>query len=149
VVMRTLGTRHTAEDIEDLAIWVRDLDGCPKVTQTTLGMCGHPSHTEEPATWFYVEADAENGVARLRCLSGGHVNDLLDSAENWTFPHVWSCISCSQSIAEIVYGIHDDNGTAKWLAVAARCVECGDVAGLTDMVISDVPVDDLLLALSA
>jgi hypothetical protein len=147
VVMRTVGTRHTAEDTEDLAVWVRGLTGCPAVTQTAFASCTHPSHGDEPATWFYAEGDAEAGVARLRCLAGGHAHDILDSAEHWTFPHVWACISCSQSIAEVVYGIHDEAGTAKWLVVAVRCVECGDVAGLTDMVLGDMPLDDLLAIL--
>jgi hypothetical protein len=142
--MRTAGTRHTAEDIEDLAIWVRGLTDCPSITQTTFAMCSHASHGDEPATWFYVEAD---GVARLRCLAGGHVSEVLDSAEHWTFPGVWSCVSCSQSIAEIVYGIHDEAGTAKWLVMAVRCVECGDVAGVTDIVTGDVSLDELLAKL--
>jgi hypothetical protein len=148
VVMRTIGSRHMAEDAEDLANWARGLTECPPVTQTALAACTHSSHGDEPATWFYVEADAEAGVARVRCLSGGHSRDILDSADHWTFPGVWSCLSCSQSIAEIVYGVHDDAGTADWLVMTARCVECGDVTGLTDFVLADVPVDDILAALS-
>jgi hypothetical protein len=145
--MRTAGNRHTAEDTEDLAIWVRGLTDCPPVTQTTFAMCSHASHGDEPATWFYVEADAEAGVARLRCLAGGHVSDVLDSADHWTYPGVWSCASCSQSIAEVVYGIHDEAGTAKWLVVAVRCVNCGDVAGVADIVTGDLPLDELLATL--
>jgi hypothetical protein len=147
VVMRTVGTRHTAEDTEDLAIWVRELPGGPPITQTALAACAHPSHGPEAATWFYVEADSEAGVARLRCLSGGHTKDVADSALHWTFPGVWSCISCHQSIAEVVYGIHDEAGTAKWLVLAVRCVECGDVAGVTDIVLDDVDLDGLLASL--
>jgi hypothetical protein len=147
VVMRTTGNRHSAEDADDLAVWVRGLEGCPPITQTAIALCRHASHGDEPATWFYVEADPEAGVARLRCLSGGHVSELLDSAANWTFPSAWACISCSQSIAEVVYGINDDAGTASWLAVAVRCVECGDVAGVTDMVLGAVPLDTLLASL--
>jgi uncharacterized Zn finger protein len=60
---------------------------------------------------------------------------------------VWSCQSCSQSIAEVVYGIHDETGTATWLVVAVRCVGCGDVAGVTDLVINDAPLDELLARL--
>jgi hypothetical protein len=142
--MRTKGTRHTAEDVEDVAVWLRELTGCPEVTQTAHASCLNASHGDEPATWFYVEADAEAGVARLRCLSGGHPKDIADSGDRWTFPGVWSCVSCNQSIAEVVYGIHDEAGTAKWLAVATRCVECGDVAGLTDIVLGEVALDDLL-----
>lgn len=147
MVMRTLGSRITAEDTNDLQKWVRGLEGCPPVTQTTLAACTHHSHGDEPTTWFYVEADAEAGVARLRCLSGGHAKDIHDSADRWTFPGVWSCLGCHQSIAEVVYGIHEDGDTAKWLAVTVRCVECGDVAGLTDMIIDEVPLEDLLAAL--
>jgi hypothetical protein len=147
MVMRTVGTRHTAEDAEDLATWVRGLDGCPPVTQTTLATCSAPSHGDEAATWFYVEADAEAGVARLRCLAGGHPRDLLDSADHWTFPGVWACTSCSQSIAEVVYGIHAEGDRASWLLMAARCVECGDVAGLTDIMLGDQPVDEILASI--
>src|SRR5271154_6686116 len=135
MVMRTTGNRHSAEDAEDLAVWVHALADCPPITQTALALCRHPAHGEDPASWFFVEADAEAGVARLRCLSGGHVTELLDSADRWTFPGAWACVSCSQSIAEVVYGINDDAGTAKWLAVGVRCVECGDVAGVTDFVL--------------
>jgi hypothetical protein len=60
---------------------------------------------------------------------------------------VWSCVSCQQSIAEVVFGIHDEAGTAKWLVLAVRCVECGDVAGLTDIVLGEVALDDLLALL--
>ncbi len=147
MVMRTVGNRHAAEDVEDLATWVRGLGDCPPVTQTAFAACRHPGHGDDPASWFYVEADAEGGVARLRCLAGGHANDVLDSAEHWTYPGVWACRACGQSIAEIVYGIHDEAGTAAWLMIAARCVECGDVAGLTDFVLNDVPVDSLLAQL--
>ena len=147
MVMRTVGARHTAEDTEDLAIWVRGLTGGPSITQTVLAMCTHVSHGPEAATWFYVEADSEAGVARLRCLSGGHTKDVADSALHWTYPGVWSCRGCQQSIAEVVFGIHDEAGTAKWLVLAVRCVECGDVEGLTDIVLGEMQLDDLLAAL--
>jgi hypothetical protein len=147
MVMRTVGTRHMAEDIEDLAKWVRALEGGPEITHTSFAACNHPAHGDEPATWFYVEADAEAGVARLRCLAGGHVNDIHDSADNWTFPGVWSCAGCYQSIAEVVFGIHDEAGTATWMVIAVRCVECGEVAGLTDLVLGRMSLDELLAAL--
>lgn len=147
VVIRTAGNRHTAENAEDLAAWVRELPDCPPINQTTMAICSDASHGDEPQGWFYVEADAEAGVARLRCLSGGHVNEILDSGAHWTFPHVWTCLGCGQSIAEVVYGIHDETGVAKWLVVAVRCVECGDVAGVTDIVTGDMPLDELLAKL--
>ena len=87
------------------------------------------------------------GVARLRCIAGGHVNDLLDSAEHWTYPGVWACPGCGQSIAEAAFGIHESAGVGRWMVLAVRCVECGEVAGVTDMVVSDKPIDELLASL--
>jgi hypothetical protein len=31
--------------------------------------------------------------------------------------------------------------------MVVRCVECGDVAGLTDLVLADLPLDDLLASI--
>ena len=98
MVMRTVGNRHAAEDVEDLAHWVRGLTDCPAVTQTSIATCGHPSHGEDPASWFYVEADPQEGVARLRCIADGQVREVLDSGERWTYPKAWSCPACSQTV---------------------------------------------------
>jgi hypothetical protein len=147
MVMRTVGTRERAESVEDLQGWVRNLRDCPPIGHTVVAQCFHPSHGDEPSTWFYVEADGETGVARIRCLSGGHVHELLDSAERWSFPPAWGCLACGQSIAEVVYGISERRGKADWLAVAVRCVECGDVAGICDMVLPQLDLDLLLGAL--
>jgi hypothetical protein len=147
MVMRTVGTRERAESVDDLVQWVEALRGCPPVGHTSVARCFHPAHGDEPATWFYLEADAEAGVARLRCLSGGHVHELLDSAERWTFPPAWACLACSQSLAEVVYGVSERGGKADWLAVAVRCVECGDVAGVCDLVLPSLDLDLLLGAL--
>ena len=78
---------------------------------------------------------------------GGTRHELLDSAERWTFPPAWSCLACSQSIADIVYGISERGGKADWLAVAVRCVECGDVAGVCDLVLPSLDLDLVLGAL--
>ena len=147
MVIRAAGFRQKAENSEDVAAWLRDLADCPQVNHTVAAICSNAAHGDEPANWFYVEADAEEGIARLRCLAGGHVNELLDSAEHWTFPHVWSCGGCGQSIAEVVYGIHAEDDVAKWLVVAVRCVECGDLAGVTDIVTSDIALDELIAQL--
>jgi hypothetical protein len=146
VVLRTVGNRTVAETADDVVTWLERLTGCPPVSHTKIAVCTHPSHGEDVAAagWFYVEGDPTEGVARLRCLSGGHANDLLDSADRWTYPGVWACPSCSQSIAEVVYGINDEMGVAHWLFVAVRCVECGDVNGLTDMAAGDIPLEELL-----
>jgi hypothetical protein len=147
VALRTVGPRLTGETIDDLVDWVRHLSGCPTVTDTMVAICAHPLHADEPASWFYVEADAEEGLARLRCIAGGHIHELLDSADHWTYPKAWQCPACSQSIAEVVYGIHTEDGTARWLVVAVRCVECGEVMGVTDVVVPNVPLDELVAQL--
>lgn len=141
------GARQLAESVADLAQWVESLTGCPKVRETRQARCAHPSHGDDPATWFYVEADPAAGIARLRCLSGGHVQDVADSASRWTFPAMWSCRSCNQSIAEVVFGVHVEAEQATWLAVAVRCVECGEVAGVTDVVLAPTHAQPLLAGL--
>ena len=147
MALRNVGPRLTAEDVDDLVAWVSHLSGCPTVTDTKIAICAHPLHDDEAASWFYVEGDAHEGVARLRCIAGGHVHELLDSADHWTYPKAWQCPACSQSIAEVVYGIHTEQDIASWLVVAARCVACGDVNGITDLVVPGVPIQELLAQL--
>src|SRR4051794_22743990 len=106
------------------------LTGCPPVTRTVLARCTRAVHGDEPATWFYVEADPQEGVARLRCLACADMRPILDSAERWTFPPAWSCLTCSQSIAEIVFGVSEQDGLARWLVVAPSFVRGGHVGGV-------------------
>jgi hypothetical protein len=141
MVMRTVGKRERAESVEDLFGWLRGMTDCPPIGPTAVAQCFHPSHGDEPATWFYVEADATEGVARLRCLACADMRPILDSAERWNYPQAWSCNNCGQSIAEVVFGVAEEGGLARWMVVAARCVGCGQVAGLTDMVVPDVAAD--------
>jgi hypothetical protein len=145
--MRDVNGRHTAESVDDLVEWVESLSGGPAITRTAQATCRDASHGEDPATWFYVEADATEGVAKLRCLSGGHVRAVADSDQRWTYPQMWSCRGCNASIAEAVYGVHDSEDIASWLVVGVRCVNCGDVAGVTDIVLAEIPTDQLLASL--
>ncbi|MDQ1696626.1 MAG: hypothetical protein QOJ03_1979, partial [Frankiaceae bacterium] len=131
----------------DLKAWLRGLEGCPSIDRTVVATCRRPVHGDEPATWFYVEADAQAGVGRMRCLACGDVRPLLDSAERWTFPPAWSCFNCSQSIAEVAFGVHENLGRASWLVMSVRCVECGHLAGLTDLVVPDLDADALAASL--
>jgi hypothetical protein len=147
VTLRTAHGHHKAETVEDLKSWLRDLPDCPAITRVVAARCERPIHGEEPGTWFYVEADAREGVARLRCLGCADVTSLLDSAERWTYPPAWACRDCNQSIAEVAFGVHDEDGAATWMAVAARCVECGSVSGLTDVVVPATPVDAFVASL--
>lgn len=145
--MRTAHGHHKAEAIADVLQWLRDLDECPPVTRAVVARCTRPVHGVDPATWFYVEADAAAGVARLRCLACGDARAVMDSEERWTYPPAWSCQDCRQSIAEVAFGVHTEDDVANWLAVAVRCVECGNVAGVTDMVVPNLPADEFVTSL--
>jgi hypothetical protein len=147
VTLRTAHGQFKADSVEDLKGWLRGLTGCPPITRVVAARCERPLHGAEPGTWFYVEADAAAGVARLRCLGCADVTSVLDSADRWTFPSAWACHDCRQSIAEVAYGIHEESGAATWMALAARCVDCGSVAGLTDVVVPDLPVDEFVSSL--
>ena len=147
MTLRTVGGKQTAETSEDLAHWVMSLTGGLPITRTVLARCTKPAHGDEPATWFYVEADAREGVARTRCLSCADMKPLLDSAERWTYPPAWACHNCNQSIAEVAFGIAQEDGVASWVAMAARCVECGHLEGLTDAVVPGVAADTFAASL--
>lgn len=147
MTMRTAHGQFKAETVEDLKSWVRDLTGCPSIDRVVTAHCRRPVHGDDPGTWFYVEADAREGLARLRCLGCADMRPVLDSAERWTYPPAWACGDCSQPIAEIAFGVHADDGSATWLVVAARCVECGSVSGLADLVVPGVPVDAFVTSL--
>lgn len=148
MTLRTVSGRPTAESVDDLSQWLRDLRGCPEINRTVTSMCHSPSHGDEPGTWFYVEADRAEGVARLRCLGCGATRPILDSEERWTYPTVWSCPTCAQSIGEVTHGLHVENGeTVTWMALGVRCVNCGDLSGVTDFVVDGLPVDAVADAL--
>lgn len=148
MTLRAVGGRSRAETVQDLEEWVERLDGCPAVHRTVIATCRNASHGDEPGTWFYVEADRQEGVARLRCLACADVRSLFDSDERWTYPGAWSCSWCRQSIAEVVYGLHIESGeSVTWVAVATRCVDCGDMSGATDFVLPGLPVGVAVAAL--
>jgi coenzyme F420-reducing hydrogenase gamma subunit len=147
VTLRTIGTHKKAESVDDLVEWLWALRGCPPIKRTVVARCTRQVHGSEPATWFYVEADAHQGVARTRCLACGDARPLLDSADRWTYPPVWSCSTCAQSIAEVAFGISEEGGVATWLAMAVRCVECGEVQGLTDAIVPGVAEESFAASL--
>ncbi len=146
MVLRTVAGVRTGEDAEDLRAWLRSLDGSPEVHETVVLGCAE--HGDERPTWTYVEADPKAGAARRRCLSCGEGVHLLDSEARWSFPPMWSCTGCGQSIAEVAAGMHLPDGEhVEWVVLGARCVECGRLAGLTDIVVPKVPVGDVLTGL--
>lgn len=131
-----LGT--VGEDVDDLRTYLHALQGCPPIQHTQLLRCSNHAVGDD-ATWFYVEADPESGVARRRCVACATVKHLLDSDAAWTHPPMHFCASCATSIMELAVGLHMDEGDevgqnqrVRWLALAARCVDCGRISGLTD-----------------
>ncbi len=134
------------EDSDDLRHWLENLEGCPSVSVTRLAHCENPVHGEEPPTWFYVEGDATEGLARRRCLSCGTVKHILDSEERWNHPPMRSCGTCGQSMFELAAGFHVVDGAVDWLALGVRCVGCGMLDGLTDMHANALPLPDAIAA---
>ena len=149
MTLRAKSGHTTAESVDDLSQWLQDLTGCPPINRTVIAACERrPVHEDEPGTWFYVEADRTEGVARLRCLGCGDAKSVLDSADRWTYPSAWSCLNCRQSIAEVVFGLHVEHGdVADWMALGVRCVNCGELAGVADFVLPNQPVDEVIASL--
>ena len=143
MVLRLVGGVRTGEDTEDLRTFLTKLEGSPEVHETALLACDN--HGDERPTWTYVEADPATGVARRRCLQCASNVWLLDSESRWNFPHMWSCGSCGQSIAELAVGLSMPDGNhVDWVVLGVRCVECGRIDGLTDMVLPGTPLSEVL-----
>ena len=146
MVLRSVSGVVTSEDVDDLRAFLKGLPSGPEVHETVALACDR--HEDERPTWTYVEADAAAGVARRRCLQCAQTVHVLDSEARWTHPPMWSCGSCHQSIAEVVAGLSLPDGEhVGWVVLGARCVECGRVDGLTDLVLGDVPLTEVLEAL--
>ena len=142
MVLRTVQGVQTGEDVEDLRAFLGQLPGAPEVHETVVLACQH--HEDERPTWAYVEADARAGVARRRCLQCARSTPILDSEERWTHPPMWNCGSCGQSIAEVAVGLSVEDGEhVTWVVVGCRCVECGRIQGLTDMVLPGVDLGEV------
>ena len=146
MVLRTVPGGRTGDDVEDLRAWLRGLDGAPEVHEVVTLHCSE--HGEDAPTWSYVEAEARTGLARRRCLACARTVHLLDSAAHWTHPPMWACPGCRQSIAELAVGLSVPDGEhVEWVALGARCVDCGRLAGLTDVVVARLPLAEVLARL--
>ena len=138
--------RKRTDDAQALRGWLTSLGSGPPVHETVVLACGQ--HGDERPTWCYVEADASAGVARRRCLACGFAVSVLDSGGRWTFPPMWSCATCGHCIAEVGAGLSvPDSEHVRWVVLAARCVECGETQGLTDLVLDDAPLATVLVGL--
>jgi len=141
MVRKTVAGARTGEDVADLRDWLLALGSGPEVTDVEVLCC---DRHDEPATWTYVEADPRAGVARRRCLACARSTPLLDSDDRWTSPPMWMCGGCGQSIAEVAAGLSAPDGEhVEWVALAARCVACGRLAGLTDAVVARRPLAEV------
>ncbi|MHB2022806.1 MAG: hypothetical protein ACYCO3_05695 [Mycobacteriales bacterium] len=148
MALQTVRGRIHAESADDLTKWLSSLAGCPPVSVTHRLSCDEPVHDEEHPDWFYVEADALGGVARRRCLACGGITPMLDSEQHWTHPPAWACRECGNCIVEVAVGLSvDDKEAASWLALAVRCVDCGLVEGVTDLLLPGLPASSVLATL--
>jgi hypothetical protein len=146
MVLRTVQGVVVGEDAEDLRSFLTKLPNSPQVHETVVLACGN--HEDERPTWTYVEADARAGVARRRCLQCASTVSLLGSEGRWTHPAMWACGSCSQSIGEVAAGLSMPDGEhVGWVVLGVRCVECGRVDGLTDLVVPGLPLAEVLAQL--
>lgn len=135
MVVQSVAGKKVGEDVEDLQGWMRSLQGCPPISATAVASCANPTH-DEPATWFFVEADPRKALARRRCLACGVSASTFDSEHRWTHPPMWACSTCAQSIVELAAGLHaEPDGRITWVALGVRCVACGHLEGLTDFVV--------------
>ena len=146
MTLRTVAGARRGEDADDLRQWLGQLDGAPEVHEVVLLGCGE--HEDERPTWAYVEADVRTGIARRRCLACAASVFLLDSGARWTHPPMVACLGCGTSIVEVAAGLHLPDGEhVEWVVVGARCVECGRLSGLTDLVVDRTPVAEVLAGL--
>jgi hypothetical protein len=146
MVLKRVAGERTGEDAEDLRVWLSGLAGAPEVHETVVLACAQ--HGDERPTWAYVEANAAEGIARRRCLACATAVHLLDSESRWTYPPMWACRGCRQSIVEVAAGLNVPDGEhVEWVVIGVRCTECGRLAGLTDMVVDSQPLAEVLAAL--
>jgi hypothetical protein len=143
MVLKKVAGARTGEDVEDLRFWLSSLEGAPAVHETVVLACAQ--HGDERPTWAYVEGAAGAGIARRRCLACATAVHLLDSEARWTHPPMWACRGCGNSIVEIAAGLGVPDGEhVEWVVVGVRCVECGRLGGLTDMVVDSQPIAQVL-----
>lgn len=134
-----LGDAAIGQSADDLRAWTLALEGGPGVTHVQIQHCrGDAAHGEERPFWFFAEADPHEGLIRLRCVACGDARGLFDSDRQWSYPPMHACLSCEQSMMEISVGVHAEESAGRapvvtWAVIGARCVMCGRMEGLTDV----------------
>ena len=143
MVLKKVAGARTGEDAEDLRSWLSSLEGAPEVHETVVLACAQ--HGDERPTWAYVEGNSVEGIARRRCIACATTVHLLDSESRWTYPPMYACRGCGNSIVEVAVGLSVPDGEhVEWVVVGTRCVECGRLQGLTDMVVPARPLREVL-----
>lgn len=134
---------------DDLRAWTLALTVGPGVTHVQVQHCREDAaHGDERPFWFFAEADPREGLIRLRCVACGEARGLFDSEARWSYPPMHACGGCEQSMMEISVGVHAEeaatggNPVVTWAVVGARCVMCGRMEGLTDVLL-DQPYPEL------
>jgi hypothetical protein len=146
MVLKKVADARKGENAEDLRTWLTELEGSPEVHETVVLACAQ--HGDERPTWAYVEGNASEGIARRRCLACATAVHLLDSEARWSHPPMFACRGCGQSIVEVGAGLSMPDGEhVEWVVVGLRCVECGRLSGLTDMVVEGRPLSEVVAAL--
>jgi hypothetical protein len=143
MVLKKVAGARVGEDVEDLRSWLSSMEGAPSVHETVVLGCAQ--HGDERPTWAYVEGKPAEGIARRRCLACATAVHILDSESRWTHPPMWACRGCGNSIVEIAAGLSVPDGEhVEWVVLGVRCVECGRIDGLTDMVVDSRPLSEVL-----
>ncbi|MDP9102249.1 MAG: hypothetical protein M3N21_08920 [Actinomycetota bacterium] len=127
--------------------WLLALPGLPRPVHRVVPVaCRH--HEGEPTPWSRVEADAKAGVALRRCEACDDAVYLLDSARRWTAPPLWACPTCGESEIQLVAGLSlTDDGRVSWVVLAGQCGGCHHSCGLTDLLVDDQELAEVLAAL--
>ena len=148
--LESLENHVVGDNPDDLRAWVLALAGGPGVTHVQVQHCREDAaHGEDRPFWFFAEADGRHGVVRLRCVACGQAHSLFDSDERWTYPPMFACATCAQSMLEVAIGVHaepdsDGRPVVTWAAVGSRCVMCGRLEGLTDVLLAQPhPLEDI------
>jgi hypothetical protein len=114
----------------------------------------HSRCAECGGTTFALRVDDEEGYSDRRCIAGGHLFQMLDSAEyiDDASPEECAC-PCGGEEFELAVGyamtdVANEDGSpagreVKWVSIGARCVRDGTLGVYADWKIDYGPTDHL------